>query len=223
MNALVDACPRCGFTAAACLDRFPYEPPAFSRYIDPEEHLSPKMRRKADRSIRKLERLFPQITFHVCLLSLADGVDAREFGYWLFNRCAPVGVLGEQNRPYSMLLVIDQRSRTAAITIGYGLDSFLDDYVLGKAITDGAALMADGDYGLGISRITSDLLSVLKNSHTRARFAFEKWQRHGSSRHRTEDPLPPPAMPVAGIPEARIKRSTVTLPEKQPAHAPSAR
>jgi uncharacterized membrane protein YgcG len=226
LTTLVDACPHCGFTAAACLARFPFEPPPLTRYIDPEQVLTAKMRKQADRAIKRLERRFPQVTVHTCLLSLAEGVDTREFGYWLFNRSVPQGSLEEQHRPYSLLLIIDRRSRTASLTVGYGLDPFFDDYVLEKSMDEGAALMADDEYGLGIARIIDDLMTAFMRVHTRARYAFEKWQRHGHSRSepRSSPSQPPPELPTATIPVSRILSPVATTApsERSHAHAPTA-
>ncbi len=219
LTALVDTCPHCGFTAAACLARFPFEPPPLTRYIDPEQAVTAKMRKMADRAIKRLERRFPQVTVYSCILSLADGVDTREFGYWLFNRSVPQGALEEQDRPYSLLLVIDRRGRSASLTVGYGLDPFFDDYILEKSMEAGAVLMADGDYGKGIARIVEDLMAVFSRMQTRARLAFEKWQRYGHSRSEPPASQPVPELPTAAIPVSRV--SSAVAPPRNHAHAPS--
>jgi uncharacterized membrane protein YgcG len=212
LQRLVDECPFCGFTAMQCMTKFPFEPPALSRFMDPQGRMSVVDVKLAGKQMDKLERRFPQVRMYVCITKLEGHVDVREFGYWLFNRSRPESEEARAERIYGLLLVIDRNSRRASLTIGYGLDVFVDDVELERVLENGAAEMQVGDYGRGVVKITKQLKETLTERHTLAEFVVQKWNRlrgGGSSAKSRKDA-------VVAEPKQTPAEVIVTLREKVP-------
>src|SRR5690349_1042369 len=127
LNAPVDQCPRCGYNAWTCVDRFPYSPPPLDRYIDVENRLSNEDRARIDRLIEDLESELPQVRVYVCIVKLLPGTDARECGFWMLNASVPRDEVEAGHRPWSVLLLLDTHASAASATVGYGLDPHVKD------------------------------------------------------------------------------------------------
>lgn len=127
------------------------------RFIDPEGRFEPGDRRRLDRAFNRFEKRFPQTRLHLCLTRLPDNADCREFGYWLFNICQPRTQEEEARRYHGVLFVIDRRKRAASVTLGYGLDPFIDDASIKRLLAPSKAQFQDGDYIGGVLRFLKGL------------------------------------------------------------------
>ena len=178
LNALADSCNFCGFSAHLCVQRYPFTPPALDRFVDPDGSLSPADRRSLSRAIRRLEKRFPQITVTVASMSLPESVDGREFGYWFLNRSATKNDEEARRRLHHILVLIDRTSSTVSITVGYGLDCFLDDQFLFTSLDRVSTVFrrrgATGGICAWLKHISNELLPVQRE----AKFARERWSRH---------------------------------------------
>lgn len=134
LERAANACPHCGFNAHLCVARFPFKPPPLKRVMDPDGVIDTHQKKRLSRTIARLEKSFPQITVSFCAVFLPDGVDGRQFGYWLLNRCPPASGLDAKRRLHHLLLLVDRNSKTVSATVGYGLDCFLDDMTLCRAL-----------------------------------------------------------------------------------------
>ncbi len=152
-----DACPHCSYSAHVCAKRFPFTAPLLEPVMDAGSHLSPAARTSVAGEIARLEKTFPQLHFHVCLTELPEGMDVREFGFWLFNASVPATQEAHEQRPWSVLLVIDQAGRAASLTIGYALDPLLDDTVLERILAAGEEALQNDLAAAGIITILSAL------------------------------------------------------------------
>ena len=223
LQRLVDECPFCGFTAMQCMTKFPFEPPALTRFIDPQGRLSAVDVKLAGKQIDKLEKRFPQVRMYVCVTKLEGHVDVPEFGYWLFNRSRPESEAAKAERLHGVLLVIDRNSRRASLTIGYGLDVFIDDVQLEKVLENGAAEMQIGNYGAGLVKVTRQLTASLTERHTLAEFVVQKWHRlrsGGSSakpKAAVAEPIQEPAEVIV------TRREKVPLPPRKRTTIPAKR
>lgn len=128
-----NTCPYCGFNAHICMARFPFKPPPLTRVMDSDKVITTRDKKRLSRTITHLEKRFPQITISFCVVLLPDGVDGRQFGYWLLNRCAPSSALEAKRRLHHLLILVDRNKETVSASVGYGLDCFLDDVTLCKA------------------------------------------------------------------------------------------
>ena len=178
---LANRCPLCGFTADICLQRYPFEPPPLARFVDAEEILSAADKRKMERAFDWFEKRFPQITVSACMTRLPEGVDGREFGFWLFNRSTPVDEEQRKQRAHMLLIVIDCAQKTVSATVGYGLDCFLDDIALSTTLDDAKPTMRKKGFAAGIARWLKLLSPRLVDVHDDARYAADRYVRRGSA------------------------------------------
>jgi len=102
--------------------------------MDPDKSLQTYQKKRLSKSIARLEKASPQITVSFCSLYLPDGVDGRQFGYWLLNRCKPESGLDAKNRLHHLLILVDRNHKTVSTSVGYGLDCFLDDMTLHQTL-----------------------------------------------------------------------------------------
>ncbi len=134
LEKTANTCPHCGFNAHLCIARFPFDPPPLKQIMDPDEVIDAHQKKRLSKTIARLEKAFPQITVSFCSVLLPEGVDGRQFGYWLLNRCSPASGLDAKRRLHHLLLLVDRNSKTVSATVGYGLDCFLDDITLHQAL-----------------------------------------------------------------------------------------
>lgn len=175
---LANQCSFCGFTAQISVQRFPFEPPPLTRFVDPNGSLSNSEQRSLNKAISKFEKRFPQITVSVCVMTLPEGVDGREFGYWYFNSSAPTGPTEREQRIHKILLVVNEHDNTVSVTVGYGLDCFLDDITLDKISTKAEPKFRHGGLIRGIANWLKIVSHELTEIWDDASYAYDRWLRH---------------------------------------------
>ena len=174
-------CPHCEFTAESCLARFPFEPPPLKRLMDPDQSLKAYQKKRLSSSIERLEKAFPQITVSFCSLYLPDGVDGRQFGYWMLNRCKPASGLDARSRLHHLLILVDRNHKTASATVGYGLDCFLDDMTLYQTLQQSREHFLNKGFVEGSINWINRIRKKLPSIHEKAQI---DWKRRFKKRHR---------------------------------------
>ena len=174
-------CPHCGFNADHCIARFPFKPPPLTRVMDPDETLDAQQQKRLSRTIGRLEKAFPQITVSFCVICLPEGVDGRQFGYWMLNRCPPVSGLDAKRRLHHLLLLVDRNNKTVSATVGYGLDCFLDDITLYKALQASREHFIHEGFVEGSIKWINDIRQQLPALHEKA---VTDWKRRFNTQHR---------------------------------------
>lgn len=162
---LSNQCEHCGYTARQAVEKFPFEAPPLTTLIDPDGRLARHHRQSIRSRIQRLERHFPQVTIYVALAKLPEESDVREFGYWLFNASPVENPAEAERRLDGILLVVDRTSRTASLTVGYGLDVFLGDDVLTALLDKARPHFKGGSYGRGIIEVVDALRRALLKAH----------------------------------------------------------
>jgi uncharacterized membrane protein YgcG len=102
------------------------------------------------RLLRLFNRKFPQSRFSVFMTSQMPGGPIGEYAFWLMNR-ARFGFLeavGGDN--LDLLLVIDVERGAAALVLGYGLEDYLTERDLERALAEAASGFYPGDFTQGI-------------------------------------------------------------------------
>ncbi|MEM7145446.1 MAG: TPM domain-containing protein [Verrucomicrobiota bacterium] len=173
---VADECHRCHFTAKVCLEKYPFQAQDLQRLIDPEERFESRDRKRINRAANQFERRFPQTAVSICITRLPKGADAREFGYWLFNVSPPKSPEAAQRRYFTLLLVIDRAHRTAAATIGYGLDTFIDDGALKKLLSSSREHFQQGHYAEGITHFLKATGKHLRDQYKEISQNAAHWQ-----------------------------------------------
>ena len=205
LNNRSNRCPHCGFTAEKSIARFPFEPPPLRRLMDPDKSLQTHQKKRLSKSIARLEKAFPQITVSFCSLYLPDGVDGRQFGYWLLNRCKPVSGLDAKTRLHHLLILVDRNHKTVSASVGYGLDCFLDDMILHQTLLRCREHFIRNGFVDGSIHWIDHIRKALPSIHEKAQ---ADWKRRYKKRH-----LHAKRMDTAGPEKAqRIDRIPTTLP-----------
>lgn len=102
---------------------------------------------------------------------------SAEYTFWLANRghFGKLDAVGNAN--FDLLLGIDLTRKTAALIIGYGLEAYLSERDLERALAGASADFWAGDYSRGIS-VCIDLISermknIVKDLEQDAAFSDE--------------------------------------------------
>jgi hypothetical protein len=158
-------CAACGYSAAICLRRIPYRAPDWERFIDPGARLDAGARRKVMRSVRAVERIFPQIEIVTALADLPAGMETREFGFWLFNAATPRTAEEHVRRAHAVLFVIDVTRRRAALVVGYALERWLSATAQEEILVAGVAAWASRAWARGLATAVEALGEELILAH----------------------------------------------------------
>ncbi|MEY2545557.1 MAG: hypothetical protein QOG48_674 [Verrucomicrobiota bacterium] len=146
----VAQCPQCNLTLRR-LDALFGGVPLHSRFVTDRSASLPLRDIRELRALLNLfHRKFPQSIFSVFIMPRIDGGTIGEYIFWLANR-ARFGTLeatGAEN--FEVLLGIDLRARAAALQIGYGLENYLDERDLERALAQSSAGFAADDIPRGV-------------------------------------------------------------------------
>jgi uncharacterized membrane protein YgcG len=168
-------CPHCGLTLARLDEEFG----AIPRHSPFLSDQAGRLGRAADNvrnRLRSFHDLFPQSFFSVFLTN-GMTTSISEYTFWLANRghFGKLDAVGHTN--FDLLLGIDFTRKTAALIIGYGLEAYLSERDLDRALAGASAAFEAGDYARGIS-ICVDLISermknIVKDLEQDAAFSDE--------------------------------------------------
>lgn len=123
----VVSCPSCQFTGEQTLQMFPGGAPEMVRFIDADQHWDDKSRRRIEKKLEQMARLFPQIHWCLLTINLPPQADLRLFNFWFFN-VSPLSPQSDADeRIWTVLLTFDYQNRRLAITPGYAVEPFLAD------------------------------------------------------------------------------------------------
>jgi uncharacterized membrane protein YgcG len=179
------ACLNCGYSFEFASRLLPYEAPELRKFIDFEGHLTREDIKTGQRALEKLRAHFPQITVCTCVAIVPEGVSISEFGFWLFNQSVPNGPRLVERRLHSILLNVDPDRCEAALTVGYGLDPFVDDAALEQCLAKIQKPLAAENYGKAITKLCTALRPILTRGLEQAsgaiaeHLAGKKRQQHG--------------------------------------------
>ncbi len=127
LDRVVDECPRCQFSGAIAVRRYPFAAPAMGAYMDTGGVFDPKARQAISDRLTRLEKQFPQVRICFCALELPEYVDLREFGFWLFNASPVPDEEEAKKRPWTILLLLDHVIGRVSVTSGYDIEPFVRD------------------------------------------------------------------------------------------------
>jgi TPM domain len=136
--------------------------------MDPEGRFTGRERSSVETLIGRLASTYPQIDVCVCLASLAKKVDAREFGFWLFNAVRPQTMDEHTRRPWAILFVIDPTNRGASLTIGYALDPWIGDEILATVLAAAKEEFRSSRWVRGLNRAFDALNRALAEAQRTA-------------------------------------------------------
>jgi len=156
-----DACPSCGYTAAAAVQKFNFDAPPLEDLMDIENLFGPEGTAMVQTKLGSFRRKFPQFRIVICSLRLAPETNPREFGHWLLNASPFQPGEAEIDRRRTLLLILETESRQAAVTMGYDIEPFIEETPARVALEQGTPSMANGDFTQGAIRFLDELDAIL--------------------------------------------------------------
>ncbi|MGI9240546.1 MAG: zinc ribbon domain-containing protein [Verrucomicrobiales bacterium] len=184
------ACASCGYGFEFATRLLPYDAPPLRKFIDYEGHLSRDDIKRGQQALDNLRTYFPQITLCTCLAKVPKEVSLSEFGFWFFNQSVPNSPRLTERRLHSILLCIDPGRGAASLTLGYGLDPFVDDESLGQCLAKVRKPLKAKNYGKVISKLCNTLRSVLDRGYADGSRAYSEAIVDRKYHHR-QQALPP--------------------------------
>lgn len=127
-------CPACGFTGAKTLELFGDSPPPLLPLLDVADLWSARDQRLIKAAVSRFNRRFPQIRWRICGVALGGETDLPMFGFWLLNASPLAEGETDDDRSWTVLLLVDSETRHASVTTGYRAEPWLSDDMWEKAL-----------------------------------------------------------------------------------------
>ena len=155
----VAECPKCGFSGQVAVQKFPFPAPPLSAVIDPSNQLTKEEAAAISKKVEKFRSRLPQVRFLNCIVPLEDDVNLREFGFWILN----AGEMKEGNdaKSFAVFLLINPKKRTVSVTVGYGLEPFVEDKDWVRICEGCRDLFYRQKYREGIERFLNESIEYL--------------------------------------------------------------
>ncbi|MDP4626091.1 MAG: hypothetical protein NWT08_13250 [Akkermansiaceae bacterium] len=160
-------CEACGFTGSKSMDMFGENPPPLLPILDVVDLWTPKEQKKIASAVKAFGKRFPQIKWRICAVMLGAEVSLPVFGFWLMNVCPLNTGETEEDREWTVLLLVDGKTGNTSVTTGYRAEVWLSDENWVPALAEASSAMRQGD-----------TLQAVTNFLKTAKASFEKaWKR----------------------------------------------
>lgn len=160
-------CAACGFTGAKTLEMFGDNPPPLLPLLDAADLWDAKDQRMIKAAVARFNRRFPQIRWRICGVSLDPEASLPLFGFWLLNASPLTEGETDEDRSWTVILVMEEAAGRCSVTAGYRAEVWLSDDIWRKALGQTQPHFRQGSRGLAVA-------SFLKTSQA----LFEKaWRR----------------------------------------------
>ena len=92
-----------------------------------------------------------------------QGGTISEYTFWLANRARFSSLEAVESENFDLLLGIDTDARTAALVIGYGLEAYMSERDLQRALADAANAFYVADYAGGIRNCVEFMMNRMRD------------------------------------------------------------
>ena len=150
MDAPAPQCPGCKLTLHKLDNKFGALP-RHSRFLtDRSDTLSLRAIKELRALLSLFNQKFPQSLFSVFVLGRVENGTIGEYTFWLANRArfSSLEIVGAEN--FDLLLGLDLAARSAALQIGYGLENYLSERDLKRALAHASYAFHLGEMARGI-------------------------------------------------------------------------
>lgn len=137
-------CGACGFTGQKSIDMFGDDPPPLLPILDVADLWSEKEQKSITSAVKKFNKRFPQVNWRICAVSLEPEVNLSVFGFWLMNVCPLELGETEEDREWTILLLVDGKSCSATVTPGYRAELWLSDEMWDRILAESVSLLVSG-------------------------------------------------------------------------------
>ncbi len=129
--------------------------------------LSPRQAGKIRTEIKRFAREFPQLQFHAFLTSVSSDHPISTYAFWLFNGSGMCSHLQKGGLNFHTLLVIDVEHGRSNLSVGYGIEPFVADDDLRRALEAGQEALQAKDYGQAVVAIIEMIREVYHEKSAR--------------------------------------------------------
>ncbi len=156
-------CPHCKLSLHKLDARFGLVP-AHSRFLsDRSSTLTLPEMQQLRAQLRRFQRKFPQSLLSVFVIELPSETPVNEFAFWMANRARFTSADRTRGENRNLLLVVDIANHSAALTVGYGLETFVPEAALQEALDQFAAAYANGNLARAIATAIDSLAQQLSD------------------------------------------------------------
>ena len=154
-------CPHCQLSLPRLDDKFGAIPRHSALLTDLTGRIPEREARKLRRILATFHIRFPQSLFSVFLTRQLSAPIA-EYTFWIANRGRFGRFIADPGDNFDLLLGIDVDAGTAALVIDYGLEHYLTEEDLGRALADASAAFRVSDFPDGIRACVERLSERMK-------------------------------------------------------------
>jgi len=147
-----DECCNCRFSVRAIRSLLGAEWVRLERLTDNSNSLSLKEQRHLEVVLDEFERTFPQCFFAVYIGVLPPMITARDLGFWLINHGAFHTQEIAKRNDFGCALVIDESRQLAALTLGYALESHVNEAELRQILTQVSGSLKNRQFGSAVEQ-----------------------------------------------------------------------
>jgi uncharacterized membrane protein YgcG len=159
----VPQCPNCKLTLRRLDIRFGALPLHSRFFTDRTGQLPTRGIAETRGLLRLFKRKFPQSLFSVFVTGAVQGGTIFEYTFWLANRARLSSLDAVAGENFDLMLGIDTHAKAASLTIGYGLEAYLDERDLQRALADSASAFHVGDYVGGIRSCVEFMMNRMRD------------------------------------------------------------
>ena len=184
LDAPASACSKCKFTLGQLDAKFGTVP-LHTRYVtDRAQSLTLEELNRLRDLLYRFENKFPQLLFSVFVTDLPGDTSIREFTFWLANRAQFSSADAEGAGNFDLLLVIEPTRPSAALTVGYGLETYLSEDDLQAALSRAQSALVNDQIEVAIRLCLEETTRLLRiacdvaaaaTSNTRAHSTVDQW------------------------------------------------
>ena len=167
-------CPSCGFTGGDTISMFSDEAPPLLPVLDAAGIWTEREVRSIEDAREKVRRRFPQIQWRVCTVDLPEETKLSVFGFWLLNAAEKYVGETDDDRAWTILLLLNVATGHAAVVPGYAAERCLEDADLRKILI---AMKPQWSGGRTVD-------AVIRFFETCAAFLEQSWRASGKPKAR---------------------------------------
>jgi uncharacterized membrane protein YgcG len=143
-------CPNCRLTLRRLDTKFGALPRHSLYLTDRSGTLSLRAIKELRALLGLFQQKFPQSLFSVFIVGRVANGSISEYTFWLANRARFSSVEAGAGENFDLLLGIDLQARAAALLVGYGLENYLSERDLERALARASSAFHAGDVARGI-------------------------------------------------------------------------
>lgn len=131
----IQKCIYCGFHYGYLEKLFPRDLPTLNKLNDFSKSLSSGEQASLNKSLLKIKKKYPQVLVKLVILPLQPDVQIQQMALWMHNECPLPEGEEEQDRLWTILLLIDTRSKSSCYVNGYKVEVFWTQDTCADSIT----------------------------------------------------------------------------------------